>query len=457
MTSLFGLLSFNHSALWCTFCCVNPDVVTGALPSVTPDIIRWTLFLGPIGYFMGSIVLLHQSQKQMQLLQAFNIRLAHLIVAFSSTILCGLPSSYLKDSYWVFPILFLSLGFNALLSAPVMSLPPLLVSEWFSEDTRGPPLSLSMGANVLGTALWILVGPFLASTPAHFPRILYFRAGSSWIGALACILYCPNYGKRKAQLFGARNALSVEGKRNQFDHENSSPEIDQKNKIVYSRLQVVAERTEHEPSTTRARELAFLRRLFPVKRPLNFYLLVPTVGLHCGLCSALANFLQVVLHEKFSSTDLGWIGIAYCFAHLLGNIVFGLSSRIGILRENVFKCLFAVLSINFVALLATASISHISETRLDSLLGIKLTFASLVSVVGLGTGFLITGISFYGLQLAPELKPEILGTWLSMSVNIGYAAFFGFPVHLLFVYGLWIELAFACLTCVCFIVANVIG
>ena len=51
LTLVLSLLSSNQSAVWFTFASVDPDIVTHHIPGMTKNMIRWSLLLGPIGYF----------------------------------------------------------------------------------------------------------------------------------------------------------------------------------------------------------------------------------------------------------------------------------------------------------------------------------------------------------------------------------------------------------------------
>eukprot|EP00760_Papus_ankaliazontas_P012728 PhM_4_TR15515/c0_g1_i1/m.9079 len=424
---LFALLSVNECAIWFTFACVDPAVVAAWIPDMNEDAIRYTLLLGPIMYgvaFAPTTALATYKGGVRKLVYG-----AHVITVVASGLVCLSTLESVRTTPYAIVLAFTGLGLNALLAPTVMSLCPAIAAEWFAPERRGLPTSVAVMANAMGVVLWSPLGPIVATEGSDVPQLCYLRLIMAVVPMVVCLCYYPS------------NEPLVE-----FEDKTSVKDNDNDIKLpLGERVWLQLHQAVQLPQCDRT----------------LFLSVCALVAVQCGALGAFSNSMQVTMASRFDADYLGWLAFSLTLAIIFGGIIAGHATEYALVVRHFHAAMLSLYALDggcFVVLfLCFGTGSSDSVVWPDASRGVIVVTCM---TIGILQGIMTTLSYVRPLLLFPSeggdvegraLPEAVVGLWASLSYNVGYAVFLGFPANLLADWCMVIEIAVLGLTLLCLV------
>ncbi|KJE92520.1 hypothetical protein CAOG_03472 [Capsaspora owczarzaki ATCC 30864] len=191
---IFSVASFMQSMVWLTYNSVNDQ--TKEYYNNTIDDSQVVLFLtwGPVFYIPVVMVVPYLEKRLGPKRSCRVIVLAAAGLTAAGSVIRLIPCwfSVLREEYWRY-IFFVTIGqiLNACSGPFVMASPSKLSVTWFAPNERTFATALFIVCNNLGTAVGMLVGPYIAPTASDVPLLLYINAGLSVLTFVVILAYFP--------------------------------------------------------------------------------------------------------------------------------------------------------------------------------------------------------------------------------------------------------------------------
>eukprot|EP00759_Apiculatamorpha_spiralis_P004096 PhF_6_TR12314/c0_g1_i2/m.19562 len=434
---ILSIVSMNQCSTWFTFACIDPDVVHAFFPSFSADIIRWTLFAGQVGNYVGLPITMYN------ILSAGGLRLSLIIgctvTMLVNAVLCVLVQTPVRDNLdgtvliW---IVFVVLCMNGCLTPIVCALPAAFAAERFPPHQRGLPTGTAILANALGFIVWFPLGPALAPNAEGVPYLMYVRFGMSALAAIPIFLYYPKAPTKFPQ-------CSRSPAERNSEH----------NDIPSSRLINMEANMVPPPSESKLAELK--EKLFPQKNAAPFLALVIGMGLQNGLVNSFFNFTQILLHKKYSPTFLGWIGFSATVATIPGGLLGGRWCDVPFIRRYLHIFNVSTLSLQLALLITLgALLGFMKQSPWIPDFPAWLLIIVVVSIEFL-SGVATAVLTMRAVRLVQGSMPETMaGLWVNFWIGLGYMSMFAIPNEVLVHYGTLMEVAFLGLVVVALILCG---
>eukprot|EP00759_Apiculatamorpha_spiralis_P030496 PhF_6_TR32165/c0_g1_i5/m.47719 len=416
VTFILSVLSLNQCAVWFTFACVDPDVLTNSINGMTSDIIRWSLILGPIGYFVSLpfTTALATYGKHGGINRCIQIGAVSVLVSSGLLVVSALDG--VRSTAAAVPLAYFALLINAMMGPTVLSLPAPLAADYFPPDKQGTPVAVALAANGLGVVLWYPLGPAIASEPNQVANIMWVRLACAAVGALL-VIKIPS-GDRKDPFHSSLEA-TIQGN---HDNHNNNEDV-----ITEPWTQVVSQQMKGMLA-------------LPQQNSKAYYAIAVGAATQVGIVSAFGTFVQNILQNRYSPEFLGWLGFSMTIAAVPGGILGGVFSDF-VSPRNLQLVVYGWYFLELIIIVIASGILGFGE---DHVPWIQNTPKWLLVLVMSGLGFVQQGTNtlalLRALALCPSLPEAITGAWTSTMFNVGYVMLLVVPTTLLSSYGIIIEL-----------------
>jgi len=407
---LFSALSMNQCAIWFSFACVGPDVVTGYFPKMDEELIRWTILMGNIGYYCGLPIVVALATGRGGLRACMKWSYFILLLSSGGICLCALEA--VRQTEYAVPAIFVCLFLDAVIGPVVMALPAHLSAEWFPPEARGFPTSVAIAASTLGIVVWYPLGPLLAPTADDFPVILFIRLGCVALPAILCPVMYPKQAEAP------------------YPRPEETPPLLQPKGAIQSD-QVI-------PKSFPQRLRALFR--LPPENTAQFVCIVVAASIQTGVSMAFGSFLQEAFHGRFSASFIGWAGFGMQLMGPFGNIIAGsLTDR---MQPHLKRLQIGAVVIQTAMFGVLCLLTGIGESDpIIRLTDTENTILVLSSLVGIGAslGFTYTFLIVRAVAEVSSLPEAGLGAWTTFWNIGGSTVFLLFSTNFLTQYGVLME------------------
>ena len=188
---VFSLLTFNQNLIWLTFSPIarNAEIYYQMNEATVDLLLNWGSII-----FIPCLPLTYILLNKPNGLRKCVILVA--ILAFISTILRIIPLIITDPSsphFHSISIPFLHAGqiLNAICSPLVAAPVSQLSCEWFGSNERTRATTIAVVANNFGGTIGYIISPFIVSSPAYVPRLLYLHLGLAFVACIFTFSYFP--------------------------------------------------------------------------------------------------------------------------------------------------------------------------------------------------------------------------------------------------------------------------